>query len=55
NRLDRKTGSIKVYRKKLGDLSSLALDSVWAIYEDRQGELWIGTYGVGGYSDKKAE
>jgi ligand-binding sensor domain-containing protein len=33
----------KIYRHAPGDPSSMSHDTVWSIYEDRDGVFWIGT------------
>jgi ligand-binding sensor domain-containing protein/signal transduction histidine kinase len=45
NRLDRRTGSLKVYQYDPADPDSLYSGAVNAIFEDRAGNLWIGTNG----------
>jgi signal transduction histidine kinase/ligand-binding sensor domain-containing protein len=43
----RSTGTLTHYRHNPDDPSSLSAGSVYAIHRDRQGALWIGTYGGG--------
>ena len=45
NRLDRKTGTVTVYRHDPTDPTSLSGDEVITIYEDQAGTLWIGSNG----------
>jgi hypothetical protein len=47
NRLDRKTGTCTRYLHREGDPRSLPENSVYALCEDRQGTLWVGTDGGG--------
>jgi signal transduction histidine kinase/ligand-binding sensor domain-containing protein len=44
---DRSTGTLTHYRHDPDDPTSLSAGSVSAIHRDRQGTLWIGTYGGG--------
>ncbi|MCH8247266.1 MAG: hypothetical protein IH951_12775 [Bacteroidetes bacterium] len=41
------TDEFKRYRSDPDDPASLADNKVWAIHEDRQGKIWIGTYDGG--------
>ena len=43
NCLDPKTGNITRYRHNPNDTNSLSHDEVRALYEDRQGTIWVGT------------
>jgi ligand-binding sensor domain-containing protein/signal transduction histidine kinase len=43
NRLDRKTGTFTRYLHHPNDQKSLVSNKISAIFEDRQGQLWIGT------------
>ncbi len=43
NRLDRITGSVKIYQHDPADPDSLSFGQVNVIYEDRAGTLWVGT------------
>ena len=43
DRFDSKTNTFLHYRYKANDPSSLSSDVVRAIYEDRQGTIWVGT------------
>ena len=48
NRLDRRTGRYTRYRHDPADPFSLPKDrKVWSLYEDRSGNLWVGTAGGG--------
>ncbi|MBP8975598.1 MAG: hypothetical protein KBG83_02675, partial [Bacteroidetes bacterium] len=47
NRYNRKTGIFKHYIHNPRDQRSIGANSVWAICKDRQGNLWIGTWGGG--------
>jgi len=42
-RLDEKSGKFIHYKNEPGNPKSLSSNSVWTIYEDRQGIIWIGT------------
>jgi signal transduction histidine kinase/ligand-binding sensor domain-containing protein len=46
--LDQKTGTFKHFSHKGNDSTSLSFNTVRSIYEDRAGELWVGT---GAYFD----
>ncbi|WP_423127710.1 hybrid sensor histidine kinase/response regulator transcription factor [Gaoshiqia sp. Z1-71] len=39
--------SFRVYRHRPGDSRSLANDNVYAVFQDRAGLIWVGTYGGG--------
>ncbi len=56
NRMDPATGDIRTLRHDNNIPESLSADGVMAIYEDHEGQLWVGTYG-GGVSvfDKESE
>ena len=41
--LNQKTGKFKHYRNHPTDSTSLSYNEVRAIYEDREGRLWVGT------------
>jgi signal transduction histidine kinase/ligand-binding sensor domain-containing protein len=45
DRFDRSTGTFVHYRHDPGDAASLGSGYVWAIGEDQQGGLWVGTDG----------
>jgi diguanylate cyclase (GGDEF)-like protein len=45
DRLDPRTGVFTHYRQDPSDSSSLSDNSVYAVYEDRSGGLWVGTSG----------
>jgi ligand-binding sensor domain-containing protein len=45
NRLDPETGDFTSYRNDPADPTSLGNDRVSAIAQDRQGKLWVATYG----------
>ncbi|MBN1487993.1 MAG: hypothetical protein JW981_10150, partial [Anaerolineae bacterium] len=45
NRYDSHT--FKVYKSRSGDAGSLRSDSIWALYVDQAGMLWVGTEGGG--------
>jgi signal transduction histidine kinase/CheY-like chemotaxis protein/streptogramin lyase len=47
NKFDQEKGTFSHYRHKPDDPHSLSSDSVFAIREDREGMLWIGTDGGG--------
>lgn len=47
NRLDRTTGEFTRFRHDANDPTSLASDDVVALYRDRAGALWVGTWGSG--------
>jgi len=44
-RLDKATGKFIKYKHNPGNLNSLASNNVFTIYEDSNGNLWVGTYG----------
>ncbi len=46
-RLDPDKRSVQVYRHVSGDPTSLPANGVMTLYEDRAGDLWVGTYGGG--------
>ena len=43
DRFDRKTNRFIHYRNDPNDPSSLSCNQVFAIYEDKQGTIWVGT------------
>lgn len=43
--IDPVNGETLLRRSELNDLFSLPNDSVWSIFQDEDGEVWIGTYG----------
>ncbi|MEE8077689.1 MAG: ATP-binding protein, partial [Pseudomonadales bacterium] len=45
--MDPATGDISTYRHDDSDPNSLGADGVMTVFEDHQGNLWIGTYGGG--------
>jgi signal transduction histidine kinase/ligand-binding sensor domain-containing protein len=45
NCLVAQTRTIRHFRHRPGDATSLTHDSVWAVLEDRQGQLWVGSLG----------
>ncbi len=47
NRFDRATGAVTRYEFDGDDPSSLGGNNVMSLYEDRQGALWVGTWGGG--------
>ena len=47
DKLNKVSGKSKIYKKVIGDDSSLSSDVVVSIYEDKKGQLWIATYGGG--------
>jgi ligand-binding sensor domain-containing protein/signal transduction histidine kinase len=54
NRYDAHT--FKVYKSNPDDPGSLRSDSIWALYVDREGTLWVGTEGGGlSYLDRDAD
>ena len=56
NRLDKKTGRFKRYRHDPDDPESLGHDIVYAGIEDRDGTIWIATFGGGlNRFDKKTD
>ena len=46
-RRDAASGAFSAYRNKESDPKSLAADDVWALLEDKDGILWVGTFGGG--------
>lgn len=42
--MDRNTGKFTQYIPVAGDKTSISSFLVWAIFEDSQGNLWIGTH-----------
>ncbi len=55
NKWDRKKGIFKHYNHNPYDATSIGSDAVWALYKDKHGTLWVGTWGGGlnKYNDKK--
>jgi len=47
NRIDQKTGSIKVFKKIIGDKNSLSGNRVQYLYKDYSGAIWAGTFRAG--------
>jgi ligand-binding sensor domain-containing protein/signal transduction histidine kinase len=47
NRMDRKTGRFTHFMHTKNDPWSFSDNSVWAVYKDRQGRLWSGTFSKG--------
>ncbi|WP_333820678.1 two-component regulator propeller domain-containing protein [Ohtaekwangia sp.] len=47
NRLDIRTEQCAQFRFDKNDPSSVSDNSIWAIYKDREGRIWIGTYSKG--------
>ncbi len=45
NCLVARTRTIRHFRHRPGDATSLAHDAVWTVLEDRQGQLWVGSLG----------
>ncbi len=45
NCLVARTRTIRHFRHRPGDATSLAHDAVWTVLEDRQGRLWVGSLG----------
>jgi signal transduction histidine kinase/ligand-binding sensor domain-containing protein len=45
DRFDRSTGTFVHYRHDPDDPTGLGRGNVWALFEGRQGELWVGTQG----------
>jgi len=43
-RLDTKTGRVKVFKHNPVDPSSLSDDKVYSVFRDRKGNLWVGTF-----------
>ena len=43
-RLDTKTGKVKVFKHNPADPSSLSDDKVYSVFRDRKGNLWVGTF-----------
>jgi len=39
------TGSFTAYRRRHGDSNTVASDEIWAMEEDAEGKLWLGTNG----------
>lgn len=48
NRFDRASGKFKCFRHNPADPTSLSENNVRAIFEDRSGVLWVGTFGTSG-------
>lgn len=44
NRLDRETGKISIFQTNPNDPESISHNVIIALQEDREGNLWIGTY-----------
>ncbi|HEY9045397.1 MAG TPA: two-component regulator propeller domain-containing protein, partial [Ohtaekwangia sp.] len=47
NRFNKRTGKFSHFMSVKNDLSSLSDNSVWALYKDREGRIWIGTFSKG--------
>lgn len=47
NRIDRRTGEVKVYRHDPGNPDSLSSDKIYHIFRDKNGALWVATSGGG--------
>lgn len=47
NRYEKRTGTFKHYIHNPSDPSSIGSNAVWTIRKDRQGNLWVGTWGGG--------
>ncbi|RZS93337.1 hybrid sensor histidine kinase/response regulator transcription factor [Aquimarina brevivitae] len=45
NRYDGYT--VKTYRNRIGDTTSLSHNEIWDLAEDQQGNIWVATYGGG--------
>ena len=43
DRFDRKTGTFQRYRHNANDAGSLSDDTVKAVFEDRDGAIWVAT------------
>lgn len=45
-----------VYRKRVGDSWSISEDSIFRVYEDDSGDIWVGTFGNGiSYASKRGK
>jgi signal transduction histidine kinase/ligand-binding sensor domain-containing protein len=55
DRFNRSTGTFVHYRHDPGDPASLGSGDVWAVLEDRQGRLWVGTDGGLNRLDRSSE
>lgn len=47
NRINRRTGEVKVYRHNPGNPASLSSDKIYHIFRDKNGVLWVATSGGG--------
>lgn len=47
NQYDKKTKKYKCFKYAEHDPSTIGADAVWAIAKDKEGQLWIGTWGGG--------
>jgi signal transduction histidine kinase/ligand-binding sensor domain-containing protein/CheY-like chemotaxis protein len=45
--LDRTTGKFTTYSRKIGDRTSVSDDHIQTVFEDRSGNIWVGTYAGG--------
>jgi signal transduction histidine kinase/ligand-binding sensor domain-containing protein len=52
--LDRTTGEFTSYRRRAADRTSMSDDLTQAVFEDRAGSIWVGTY-AGGASRLRSE
>ena len=44
---DRETGNVTIFRNIPNNQNSISYNRIWSIYEDRTGNIWIGTFAGG--------
>jgi two-component system sensor histidine kinase ChiS len=55
NRFDRETGQFRAYQNIPNDPSSLSANTVTILYDDQDGDLWVGTYNGLNRLDRETE